>query len=338
MAYQLPVFNVQVNIWRGPQTPPPSGSPDLSPVCNLALGKRVTLENPTGTPVMYLLCPANTDIRSNARGTSPDFVEAPAGSNRYYDVLWVDNAGTGFPNEHVVAILGQALPWGPVVPNIAYNTSHGTASFTADDTWTVPAGVQAVNVFVQGAGGDGSAGVTTVEGGAGGGGGASAFSPQFVSTGDIINIVVGVGGNPGGDSHFATAGTVMAKGGTAAVDAATPGLGGTAAASIGTVKHNGGDGGLGETDTIAFNGGGGGGSGGFGGAGGVGSPGLFNTGGLGGAAGAGSPDGWEGGSGAGIFATPNFGGGGGGAGGQPGGNGAASTAGTGTDGAVVLIW
>jgi hypothetical protein len=50
-----------------------------------------------------LLLPALTDIRSGLLVVQPDFVQIPAGSGRWYQVVAVDDIGKGFPNEHRAA-------------------------------------------------------------------------------------------------------------------------------------------------------------------------------------------------------------------------------------------
>lgn len=128
MAYRLPTFNVRAYVWRGPQTIPPVGSPALYPFGNLTPGRRVTLLTPSGTPVMYLLLPMGTDIRSDVMGGSADVVEVPAGTGRYYDVLWVDNVATGFSNEHVLAVLAQKPTWSPPPGSSSSSSTSSTSS------------------------------------------------------------------------------------------------------------------------------------------------------------------------------------------------------------------
>lgn len=74
---------------------------------NLAIGRRVNLPfEATITAAMpWLLLPALTDIRQQWNGLPPDMVEVPAGSNRFYGVIGVDDIGKGFANEHRFAIL-----------------------------------------------------------------------------------------------------------------------------------------------------------------------------------------------------------------------------------------
>lgn len=116
MAFTLPTFNLSVNIWRGPVTVfPPPGGPALTVLCNLTPGRRVILEaGTTGIPT-FILLPALTDIRS-ARSGVADAVEVPAGTGRYYTVLWVDDVAKGFENEHRIAALTQSGVWPTPIP------------------------------------------------------------------------------------------------------------------------------------------------------------------------------------------------------------------------------
>lgn len=116
MAYVLPTFNLNVNVWRGPQTLPPGGAPDLTPIGNLAAGRRLPFDNTSAVLDMYLLLPAGTDIRSSINATDPDVVEVPAGSGRFYLVAFVDDLGKGFANEHRFAVLLQTGTWPAPIP------------------------------------------------------------------------------------------------------------------------------------------------------------------------------------------------------------------------------
>jgi len=107
MAYTVPTFNLSCNIWSGTALPP--NPKRLTSVCNLAFGRRHHNED-EGFPhtLMYLLLPLLTDIRgSQGAPPAPDLVECPAGSGRHYLVMWVDDIGKGFANEHRVAGLAQ---------------------------------------------------------------------------------------------------------------------------------------------------------------------------------------------------------------------------------------
>ncbi len=119
MAFKLPTFNLVANVWHGSTVIPPVRSPDLSPVCNLTPGRRMLLKAPPATTApgyMQLLLPFGTDVRSTIYGGVADTVECPAGSGRFYTVDWIDNSGTGFANQHVVALLLQAGTWSPPTP------------------------------------------------------------------------------------------------------------------------------------------------------------------------------------------------------------------------------
>jgi hypothetical protein len=151
-----------------------------------------------------------------------------------------------------------------------YSTA-GTYSFT------VPAGVTSLKIeaWGGGAGGPASAGPSYRRGG--GGGAYAGESAYTVVPGTSYTVTVGAGGSlsdtsAGGLSSFGS--IVVAKG-------ASTYLGGTAAASTGSIRYSGGNGGT----TAGTYGNGGGGSGGAGGAGGVGGAGT-STGGVGGTAGA----------------------------------------------------
>ena len=196
------------------------------------------------------------------------------------------------------------------------------ATFTSSGTWTVPAGIREVDVYLVGGGGAGgvnfSLGSATFGGGAGGGGYCKFHQGLTIIPGENIDVVVGAGGSRGGGEK---AGGVS---------------------SFGDLSVNGGDGGKG---TMTLNGGAGG-SGGSGGGGGTSSGNTGGAGGSGGgngASGSGNPGG-AGGTGGGTinFAPINpynnqmYGGGGGGyprgAGGTGGGGDAGRTGAVNTGG------
>ena len=90
--------------------------------------------------------------------------------------------------------------------------------FTANTTWTVPAGVNEVEVLVVGGGGGGG-----WAGGGGGGGGGVLYRPNFaVSPGSTFTVTVGAGGagttsnsvpgTNGGDSHFRDVSNLITNG------------------------------------------------------------------------------------------------------------------------------
>lgn len=113
------------------------------------------------------------------------------------------------------------------------------------DTYTVPSGVYQLTVEVWGAGGSGGTRFTNGYSG-GGGGGAYVRSVLNVTPGTTYNLNVGAGSNgtqPGQDSWFGNATTVMAKGGNSVPDNGTTGaLGGSVTASIGVARYAGGNG------------------------------------------------------------------------------------------------
>lgn len=116
MAFRLPAMPITVNIWRSVGVGGFYVSPDVTTVANLTPGKRITVVRSTvPTTVeeafeMYLLLPKLTDIRCVWNGISPDMVEVPAGSLRFYDVAYVDDIAKGFANEHRFAIITYKSP------------------------------------------------------------------------------------------------------------------------------------------------------------------------------------------------------------------------------------
>jgi hypothetical protein len=114
MAFVVPTFNIQCNIWRSGNPPP--AAPDLTVECNLAFGRRVSsyqgVISVPNEPIMSLLLPPSTDIRGPQSGAQDVAVEVPAGSGRFYTILGVDDIGKGFPNEHRCALLAWTSTFG----------------------------------------------------------------------------------------------------------------------------------------------------------------------------------------------------------------------------------
>lgn len=114
MAFTLPDFNLNVDIYRGPWLTK-SGTPDVTAVGNLTWSRRqqsqldydTTPSDATSQMPMTLLLPALTDIRdgSTSSPSEGDVVEVPSGSGRWYGVIYVDDIGKGFANEHRAAII-----------------------------------------------------------------------------------------------------------------------------------------------------------------------------------------------------------------------------------------
>lgn len=110
MAFSVPTFNLTVDIYTGPYP----GLLRLSSPCNLAMGRRIQLFNEGASPTLdgygsipSLLLPKLTDIRDQTNGIAADYVEVPAGSQRWYLVGLVDDVAKGFTNEYRFASLGK---------------------------------------------------------------------------------------------------------------------------------------------------------------------------------------------------------------------------------------
>jgi hypothetical protein len=110
MSFSVPAFPLLCDIYTGPWL---TRVLRVSAVpCNLGLGKRTLFYADdfyaAGSLVStQLLLPAGTDVRSGLIAPANDMVEVPQGSNRWYQVQGVEDAGKGFGNEHRVAILSQ---------------------------------------------------------------------------------------------------------------------------------------------------------------------------------------------------------------------------------------
>jgi hypothetical protein len=213
-------------------------------------------------------------------------------------------------------------------------TPQGQQVFTANGTFTVPAGVTQVSAVVVGGGGGGGDATADDEPGAGGGGGGLSYGTFTVTSGESLTVTVGAGGNnggtggTGGTTSIARGATTLLSGGGGSGGSSTDGVsagGGNGGSSGGTERDGGGTGGNGGSTSDSTTGaGGGGGAAGYSGNGGAGS----NRGANNATAGAG------GGGGGGGGGTSSLAGGGGGGVGLlgEGTNGAAATNGTGGGG------
>jgi len=121
VAFSAPVFNITCGIYT--VALPSTLTLRLLSLCNLALGRRINWPWYEGTNVpgqsdgytCALLLPALTDVRSKICGTTPDIVECPDGSGRWYQVMAVEDVGKGFANEYRIATLIQVRATGDYV-------------------------------------------------------------------------------------------------------------------------------------------------------------------------------------------------------------------------------
>lgn len=126
MAYTIPSFPLAVRIWRSTSlvvNPPDvsamgnlvSSRPDADPFPGIGIG---TLAQRQVAGAYWgrfatILLPRLTDVQPPNSTTNGDVLECPAGTGRYYFVVWVDDTGKGFANEHryayVVALQTPAM-------------------------------------------------------------------------------------------------------------------------------------------------------------------------------------------------------------------------------------
>jgi hypothetical protein len=103
--------------------------------------------------------------------------------------------------------------------SVAY-PPHGLQEFTASDSFTVPAGVNQIVVFVCGGGGGGGSGYGYTSGGNGGGGGgagACAIARVTVTPGQVLTVTVGAGGAGGPQVPRGAVGQSGSPGGASSV-------------------------------------------------------------------------------------------------------------------------
>lgn len=119
MAYSVPKMPLLFNAWGylTPLADPPrlSGRP-----CQLrgpAFPGAITTGGNLQQPFHWILVvPKREDLRDGWNGFSPDFIECPAGTGRFYRVLFVDDIARGFTNEYRIAILTKHGAWPTPIP------------------------------------------------------------------------------------------------------------------------------------------------------------------------------------------------------------------------------
>jgi hypothetical protein len=130
VGFPVPTMPVPVNLWRFNTV---VGNPaDLTFLANLSFrkdGRPFVFVQSGGSvsflPAIELLCPKLTDIRGHtAAPFNGDRVEVPAGSGRFYAVIFVEDVGKTFANEYRLAVLAQMTslvigysgqPWGALL-------------------------------------------------------------------------------------------------------------------------------------------------------------------------------------------------------------------------------
>lgn len=123
MAFRVPSFPSVIAVWRFGNAPP--ALPDVQSPAQLTPGRRSITpfsQPPAGTIIpgsMQVLLPRATDIRDNKAPAGPDLAECPVGSGRFYDVVFVDDIGAGFANEHRFAQLRGIATWPLPYPTVA---------------------------------------------------------------------------------------------------------------------------------------------------------------------------------------------------------------------------
>jgi hypothetical protein len=118
MAFVLPTFNLECNVWHAPHNPHTLPFDDTFE-CQLR-GPNQTSATVNPTPELaagnYLLLPPGVDIRDQYTLNGSDIIECPVGTGRYYQVLNVDDIAKGFTNEHRYAILTKWGQWPVPIP------------------------------------------------------------------------------------------------------------------------------------------------------------------------------------------------------------------------------
>lgn len=123
MAFVIPTFNLVCDIFSA-AAPPPAAPRIAGQVCQLRAPSVQAQNLGNGllaiTQTIALILPKGTDIRDQycTPINSSDIVELPPGTGCRYQVLWVNDIGRGFPNEHRYATLAKISsgPWPTPIP------------------------------------------------------------------------------------------------------------------------------------------------------------------------------------------------------------------------------
>lgn len=120
-SFTMPDFNLTCNVWHNPSLSFATlGAPSASFMANLANGRVAHLPGWVSQtfgirPSSFqssILVPALTDLRDSSVAGNPDIVEVPAGSQRFYWVVYCDDIAKGFGNEHRWAVLQKVYNYG----------------------------------------------------------------------------------------------------------------------------------------------------------------------------------------------------------------------------------
>jgi len=123
VAFVLPTFNMTCDIYTFPYNF--AGAPRIAnQPCQLRAPAAQAAQFGSGllawVNCMMLLLPPATDIRDSycTPINSSDAVVIPIGTNCRYLVMWVNDIGKGFPNEHRFAMIAKTNsgPWPVPIP------------------------------------------------------------------------------------------------------------------------------------------------------------------------------------------------------------------------------
>jgi len=122
MAFVLPTFNITADIYTWSTTGLPT-TPRLTVDCQLRPPAMTNASSSVASSTfhcgMVMLVAKETDVRDYycAPGNSPDVVQCPPGSGRWYTVYYVDDVAKGFANEHRFVILQKyGFVWPTPIP------------------------------------------------------------------------------------------------------------------------------------------------------------------------------------------------------------------------------
>lgn len=154
-----------------------------------------------------------TGSNSAAGGTSSVTLSGFTAGTTYYCRIWaycVCSAGNYTINSTKVLVSSTYMS------ATGKPTASGRKAFTASGTWTVPDGVRTIKIHCTGGGGSGAYTRSSYSNNAGaGGGGAGGYTAYktgiAVTPGQVIDVIVGAGGDlgAGGESRASLNGTVL---------------------------------------------------------------------------------------------------------------------------------